>query len=257
MPRWYPVFTILEIPKPLFQWWWFCIQELVNGWLIPQQRVPRNVVWNWLARSVRFLFLKLYSQRTKMTSSKYPWFWQSSVKVAGFIHKNAKFWQMLNLVISLRVILWQLTKMTKNIRPSWYIVVLQRTFPCNRSRCFTCLIFAKNDVIWTLGHDAPQRFNCASTKVVYAIMWTRFFGVYIGETGRRFGDRVREHLRNIRKNALTSDVATHSNALNHDINVYSVMVITSIVECQRKLTEAKLIQKLGLNRADDSSHRTR
>ena len=86
--------------------------------------------------------------------------------------------------------------------------------------------------------------------------------LYIGETGRRLGDRVREHLRDIRRNTFTSDVATHFNSLNHDINDFSVRVITSIVECQkRKLTEAKLIRKLGtlhplgLNREEDSSHR--
>ena len=86
--------------------------------------------------------------------------------------------------------------------------------------------------------------------------------MYIGETGRRLGDRVREHLRDIRRNTFTSDVATHFNSLNHDINDFSVRVITSIVECQkRKLTEAKLIRKLGtlhplgLNREEDSSHR--
>ena len=57
-------------------------------------------------------------------------------------------------------------------------------------------------------------------------------------------------------------IATHFNSLNHDINDFSVRVITSIVECQkRKLTEAKLIRKLGtlhplgLNREEDSSHR--
>ena len=125
---------------------------------------------------------------------------------------------------------------------------LQGTFRCNRSKCYTCPFVAKNDILIGPSGTISLKgsFNCISTHVIYAIVCTRCFSVYIGETGRRLGDRVREHLRDIRKNTFTSDVATHFNSLNHDINDFSVRVITSIVECQkRKLTEAKLIRKLG------------
>ena len=142
---------------------------------------------------------------------------------------------------------------------------LQGTFPCNRSRCYTYPIVTKNDTLsGPFGVISLKgSFNCVSTHVIYAIVCTCCFSVYIGETGRRLGDLVREHLRDIRKNSLTSDVGTHFNFLNHDVNDFSVMVITSVVDChKRKLTEAKIIQKLGtlqplgLNREDDSSHKT-
>ena len=74
--------------------------------------------------------------------------------------------------------------------------------------------------------------------------------MYIDETGRRLGDHVPQHLRDIWKNAFTSDVATHFNSLNHVINDFSVRVVTSIAEfSKRKLSEGTL-------REEDSSHMT-
>jgi len=39
--------------------------------------------------------------------------------------------------------------------------------------------------------------------------------LYIGETGRRLGDRFRDHLYDIRKQDLTKPVSRHFNSHNH------------------------------------------
>ena len=68
------------------------------------------------------------------------------------------------------------------------------TFRCNRSKCYTCPFVAKNDILIGPSGTISLKgsFNCISTHVIYAIVCTRCFSVYIGETGRRLGvpDRI-------------------------------------------------------------------
>ena len=54
------------------------------------------------------------------------------------------------------------------------------------SRCKTCKI--------------TDHFTCTSANVIYCITCTYCKKIYIGETGRRLGDRFREHLRNVERN---------------------------------------------------------
>ena len=42
--------------------------------------------------------------------------------------------------------------------------------------------------------------------------------LYIGESGRRLGDRTRDHLYDIRKNDLSKPVSRHFNSSNHSIS---------------------------------------
>ena len=57
----------------------------------------------------------------------------------------------------------------------------------------------------------------ASANVVYCITCTLCNKLYIGETGRRLGDRFREHLRDVEKNDkdASKPVACHFNLPNH------------------------------------------
>ena len=45
-----------------------------------------------------------------------------------------------------------------------------------------------------------DRFTCTSANVIYCIKCTLCKMIYIGETGRRIGDRFREHLRDVERN---------------------------------------------------------
>ena len=60
------------------------------------------------------------------------------------------------------------------------------TFKCAHSRCKTS--GPKRSVKIT------DRFTCISANVIYCITCTLCKKLYIGETGRRLGDRFREHL---------------------------------------------------------------
>ena len=72
------------------------------------------------------------------------------------------------------------------------------TFKCGRARCKTCPFICNVEKL-----SGPKRsikitdpFTCTSTSVIYCITCTL---LYIGETGRRLGDRFREHLRDVEK----------------------------------------------------------
>ena len=60
-------------------------------------------------------------------------------------------------------------------------------------------------------------FTCTTAYVIYCITCTYCSKLYIGETGRRLGDRFREHLRDLERNDkdASQQVAEHFNVPNH------------------------------------------
>ena len=60
-------------------------------------------------------------------------------------------------------------------------------------------------------------FTCTSANVIYCITCTYCNKLYIGETGRRLGDRFREHLHDVERNDkdASKPVARHFNLPNH------------------------------------------
>ena len=76
------------------------------------------------------------------------------------------------------------------------------TFKCACSRCNTCPFIHNVEKI-----SGPKRsikiidhFTCTCANVIYCITCTYCNKLYIGETGRRLGDRFREHLRDVERN---------------------------------------------------------
>ena len=75
------------------------------------------------------------------------------------------------------------------------------TFKYARARCKTCPFIRNVEKI-----SGPKRsikitdhFTCTSANVIYCITSTLCKTFYIGETGRRLGDRFREHLHDVEK----------------------------------------------------------
>ena len=75
------------------------------------------------------------------------------------------------------------------------------TFKCAHAQCKTCPFIRNVEKI-----SGPKRsikitdhFTCTSANVVYCITCTLCKKLYIGETGRRLGDQLQEHLRDVRK----------------------------------------------------------
>ena len=75
------------------------------------------------------------------------------------------------------------------------------TFKCAHSRCKTCPFVQNADKISGPKRSVKitDRFTCTSANVIYCITCTLCKKLYIGETGRRLGDRFREHLRDVEK----------------------------------------------------------
>ena len=71
------------------------------------------------------------------------------------------------------------------------------TLPCGRKRCLTCP-FVFNDLHTVKGPKAKvtpsSSFSSIIKDLIYCIECIRCGEIYIGETERRLGDRIREHL---------------------------------------------------------------
>ena len=76
------------------------------------------------------------------------------------------------------------------------------TFNCTRKRCKTCPFIHNTDKVTGPKRSIKitDRFTCTSANVIYCIKCTLCKKIYIGETGRRLGDRFHEHLRDVERN---------------------------------------------------------
>ena len=113
---------------------------------------------------------------------------------------------------------------TKNVgnflvRSTFKTIEKPGTFKCARSRCKTCPFVQNADKISGPKRSVKitDRFTCTSANVICCITCTLCKKLYIGETGRRLGDRFREHLRDVEKDDkdASKPVAWHFNLPNH------------------------------------------
>ena len=94
-----------------------------------------------------------------------------------------------------------------------------------------------------------DHFTCTSANVIYCITCTLCKKLYIGETGRRLGDRFREHLRDVEKDDKNASkpVARHLNLPNHSMQHMAVCGL-SLHQGKtegRKTLEQKFIFQIG------------
>ena len=75
------------------------------------------------------------------------------------------------------------------------------TLKCAHARCKTCPLIRNAEKISgpKRSVNITDRFTCTSANVIYCITCTYCRTLYIGETGRRLGDRFREHFRDVEK----------------------------------------------------------
>ena len=78
----------------------------------------------------------------------------------------------------------------------------------------------------------------SQTNVVYKIPCTNCSWCYIGETGRAFNTRKKEHLRNTKTAAKGSRIANHAWSNNHAIDCENASVIDKGTFRTRKTLEA-------------------
>ena len=94
-----------------------------------------------------------------------------------------------------------------------------------------------------------DHFTCTSANVIYCITCTFCKKLYIGEIGRRLGDRFREHVRDVEKEDKNASkpVATHFNLPNHSMQHMAVCALSlhqGGTE-SRKTLEQKFIFQIG------------
>ena len=100
-----------------------------------------------------------------------------------------------------------------------------------------------------LNARANDRFTCTSANVIYCITCTLCKKIHIGETGRRLGDRFREHLRNVEKNDkdASKPVARYFNLPNHSsqhVTICGLSLHQGNTESRNNL-EQKFIFQIG------------
>ena len=105
------------------------------------------------------------------------------------------------------------------VRSTFKTIEKPGTCKCARSRCKTCPFVPNADKISGPKRSVKitDRFTCTLANVIYCITCTLSKKLYIGETGRRLGDRFREHLRDVEKDDkhASKPVARHFNVPNH------------------------------------------
>ena len=118
------------------------------------------------------------------------------------------------------------------------------TFPCGRPRCVTCAHTNPSQTLDTPGGQLrfEDKFTCTTSNLIYVLSCRKCSKLYIGETGRRLGDRFREHIRSVGANT-DLPVGKHFSSPGHSVGDVLVSVIcagfrTTMV---RRSMEARLI----------------
>ena len=95
-----------------------------------------------------------------------------------------------------------------------------------------------------------DHFKVHLRQVIYCITCTYCKKLYIGETGRRLGDRFREHLRDVERNdpEASKPVARQFNFPNHSRQHMAVCGLSLDVGSSesRKTVEQKIIFQIGI-----------
>ena len=125
------------------------------------------------------------------------------------------------------------------------------TFRCSRKVCNTCpFINSKTHIQGPNGlYQVNDHFGCATSNIIYCITCTLCNKLYIGESGRKLGDRFREHLLDVKSKGsdLSKPVARHFNLPGHShehMEICGIYLHLGNNET-RKRKEQRLIFKLG------------
>ena len=101
------------------------------------------------------------------------------------------------------------------------------------------------------------RFTCNSASVVYIITCDLCLKSYVGQTGRRIKDRIREHIYYIKKGIEAT--GEHFSRPNHSISNMTIQIIEEVNPKSRILRETRelmwiqhfnTIEPNGLNRKE-------
>ena len=123
------------------------------------------------------------------------------------------------------------------------------TFRCSRKKCLTYpFVVLRTSVTGPKSTlNITDHFNYTTSNIMYFIQSSNCSKLYIGETGRRLGDRIINHLYDLRKNDLSKPVSRHFNYFNHSLSnfvAFGLSVINGGNDCC-KTKEMRLIHALS------------
>ena len=125
------------------------------------------------------------------------------------------------------------------------------TFNCSRKVCNACsFINSKTHIRGPNGsYQVNDHFDFTTSNIIYCITCTLCNKLYIGESGRKLGDRFREHLLDVKNKGsdLSKPVAGHFNLPGHShehMEICGIYLHLGNNET-RKRKEQRLIFKLG------------
>lgn len=107
---------------------------------------------------------------------------------------------------------------------------------CSRTNCIYCDSLVKTGQI--ISHRTKKTFQskhivcCKSSNLVYCLECTTCGKQYVGQTKRKFFERLREHFNNIRKHNENDPIGRHYNSPNHtgeynQVRTYILAFITN------------------------------
>ena len=97
-----------------------------------------------------------------------------------------------------------------------------------------------------------DRFTCTSANIIYCITCSLCKRIYIGETGRRLGDRFHKHLRDVERNDkdASKPVTLHFKLPNHSSQhmiIYGLSLHQGETESRKNLKQKFIFQIGTLN----------
>jgi len=109
---------------------------------------------------------------------------------------------------------------------------------CSSSRCKACN-YIKPDCVFKSTYNGrcfklKNKFTCKSVNVIYLITCKRCSKQYVGQTGRALGERICDHLSNIRTHKSTP-VALHFNLPEHLLTDFCITAIEKIPDTENAL----------------------
>ena len=118
-------------------------------------------------------------------------------------------------------------KLPKNNHPKRKVLGLKR---CLKPCAICPYVTNSNEFKSTqtrISYKMKGAFNCNTMGVIYALTCQKCNKQYIGQTGRKFGDRVKEHIYNIQKQKET--LGEHFSTKKHCTSDLKVQIIEKVM----------------------------
>jgi len=127
------------------------------------------------------------------------------------------------------------------------------------TKCKACTYIVESDSVRSSHNDRTyklhNKFNCASTNIVYLVTCTKCNKQYVGETGRSLRDRITDHVSCIKLRKKTP-IGLHFSQAGHSLQNFTIIAIEQFgknSDAQRHTKEItwqnilQIVHPIGIN----------